>query len=353
MGEGKKKIFWWLAFALFFFVLTAISGFAIKVYRDYQNIPVNHRIGNRVSNVEALKEKGFPFSFLVIGDMHGRGGAETLVKKALKEGDSSFMVLLGDFVSTPDIWFHRFFMSEMTQDIQIPIPVFLAPGNHDIDYFASKIKADRRVTPEVFESLYGARNFDFVFNQCLFIVCGIDLKNRNSYLDYLRNTLSSRAAGKKQIFVFIHYPPGGLAGYISGPLPMGDQFLSLLESYKVSAAFFGDFHGYWRGRWKGVDLIVSGGGGRHKLSQPEWGKFHHILRITVDHDKISQEILTLPGQFSFLESFKKWLFNHFFPLIKKRGWAPYCLFFLFLSSGIYSLGFFVRSLKKEPEKPPV
>jgi len=81
MGEGKKKTLGWLAFALFFFALTAVSGFAINVYRDYQNLPSKHSIGNKASNVGALKEKGFPFSFLVLGDMHCSEEAEVLIKR--------------------------------------------------------------------------------------------------------------------------------------------------------------------------------------------------------------------------------------------------------------------------------
>jgi hypothetical protein len=69
----------------------------IEFLRDYQSIPPQHLIGNRLSNVAALKEEGLPFSFLVIGDTYGSEAAETLIGMALKKDRSSFMVILGGF----------------------------------------------------------------------------------------------------------------------------------------------------------------------------------------------------------------------------------------------------------------
>jgi len=80
------------------------------------------------------------------------------------------------------------------------------------------------VTPEIYESLYGARNFDFVFNHCLFILCEVDWRRSSSYLDYLRYVLSKKSDGKRHIFLFIHYPPGGLTDYIPDALPSPAEF---------------------------------------------------------------------------------------------------------------------------------
>ena len=128
------------------------------------------------------------------------------------------------------------------------------------------------MTPEMYESLYGARSFDFVFNDCLFAILGVDPRNPAGYLDELRNTLNQRGNNKKHIFVFVHYPPKGLAEYIEASLPIEKQFFSLLDGYRDVTCFFGDFHGYWRGRRNGVNLIVTGGGGRLKGSRSDWGQ---------------------------------------------------------------------------------
>jgi len=325
----KNRSLFWFFFSIFFISIAILWWVVLGFLRDFQSIPPHHLIGNRPSSVAAIKEKDFPFSFLVIGDTHGSETAETLIDMAVKKGSPSFMVVLGDFVRKPDIWNHRFFLTEMTAEIKPPFPVFLVAGNHDIDLTGSKIKeSDRGVTSEIYESLYGSRNFDFVFNDCLFIICGVDLKFPALYLDYLRQTLNNHGKGRKHIFVFIHYPPKGLAEHIEGSLPIlrEEEFFTLIEDHKVTACFFGDYHGHWRGQRKGVNLIVSGGGGRLKRSQPEWGKFHHILKITVEPQKFVEEVITIQEQFKLEDAFEEWIFTNIFPVLGTSARVYYLIF---------------------------
>lgn len=335
MAKKSRWILWLVLFVLSA-TFTVLGWTVIKFYLDYQNLSPNSLIGNKTSAVEALKEQDFPFNFLVIGDTQSREGAETLIELAIKKGNASFMVILGDFVSSPDIWNHRFFLTEMTLEIKPPFPVFLVAGNHDIDYTGLKIKKnERRMTPEIYQSYYGSMNFDFVFNNCLFIICGVDLKNPSHYLDYLRHTLSQKGSGKRYIFVFIHYPPKGMAEHIEGslPIPKEEDFFSLLEAYKVTTCFFGDYHGYWRGQRKGVNLIVSGGGGAH-LKRSQWGEFHHIIKVSVGQDKMDEEIITIRGQLEFEDRLERWAFVCLFPFLQNSVWILYLLFpILLLISG--------------------
>ena len=349
MMKPKKEAFLWLFLAVLLLCLSGVAWSLINFQQSYRNLPPEHLIGNRPSSVKALQEKGFPFSFLVVGDTQGREKAETLMKLALKQGQYSFMVLVGDFVRSPDIWDHRFFLTEMATEIKPPFPVFLVPGNHDIDYSSSKIKDhDRRTTPGVYETLYGARNFDFVYNRCLFILLDLDLKNPTGYLNYLRNTLSQKGEGKPYIFVFIHYPPRFVPEDAGPLLPHEEEFLSLLETYKVKTCFFGHYHGYWRGQRNGVNLVVvGGGGGRLKSWQSEWGKFHHILKVSVDQSTMVEELIALPESFSPEDWFEEKVFIRLFPILQSRGWALYGLFLVFTASGISSLIFFFVSLKKK------
>ncbi|MCX8116826.1 MAG: metallophosphoesterase [Desulfobacterota bacterium] len=325
----------------------------IGYLQDYLNLPPRPLVGNWPSNVSALKEEGFPFSFLVIGDTSGSATSETLIEKALKKDHPSFLVILGDFVKKPDLWNHRFFLTEMTAEIAPPFPVFLVAGNHDIDYTGSNIRRkDRGVTPEIYESLYGERNFDFIFNDCLFIICGVDVKSPHLFLAHLRKTLLLKGRGREHIFVFIHYPPKGLADHIEGslPVPREEEFLGLLEEYKVTACFFGDYHGHWRGQKGGVNLIVSGGGGRLKPSQPEWGKFHHILKITVEPKKIVEEVITAPQQFGLEDRFEEWVFTNIFPSL---GTSLKVYYLIFIGLIVVAGGFLLqlnRSLRIFPKR---
>lgn len=348
----NKNIFIFLIISLIFLFFSFLSIQIIKYYRAYQSLPSEHLVGNRNSNVQKLKNEGFPFSFLVIGDTQGSERGEILMKKALKYGEFSFMIHLGDFVKKPDLWDHRFFLTEMTKEIKLPFPVFLVPGNHDIDYTSRKIKQrKRRVTPEVFDSLYGARSFDFIFNHCLFILLEVDPRNPNGYLNYLHEVLSKKGEGKKYIFIFIHFPPKGF-GALGDFLPNEEQFFSILERYRVTTCFFGHYHGYMRGQRKGINLVVAGGGGRLKETQSEWGKFHHILKVSVDEHIISENLIVLNEGIYFEDSFENRVFTYLFPIVEDRGWILYIATFLFLSGGIYSLIFFIVSVRNKNEKKP-
>jgi len=333
--------------------LAGVSAFVIQLHRDYSSIPQDHLIGNTSTSVAALKEKGLPFSFLVIGDTQCNETVEVLVERALQKWNPSFMIFLGDFVKQPDIWFHRFFLTEMAVEMKPHFPVFLVPGNHDIYYPPKKYKKteenvapDRRVNLETYEALYGSRNFNFVFNNCLFIICGVDPRDRTGYLDKLRDTLGQKGRDKQHIFVFIHYPPKGLADYIEASLPGEDEFFSLLEGYKDVTCFFGDFHGYWRGQRNGVNLIVTGGGGRLKEfrlkgSQPNWGHFNHLLRVSVDQNRVGEELLTVEMDpllklMDLEDAFSEMIFLNILPLVQSRTWILYGFFGLFVLSAIYS-----------------
>ena len=344
-----RGVFWFFS-GILSILLSLLFFFIVGFHREYQNIQSKHSIGNRTSNVKALKEKGFPFSFLVVSDTHNSHRMEALLRAALKNGDASFLIHLGDFVYDPVLWDHRYFLTKMAMDIKPPFPIFLAPGNHDIDYRSKKEQNNARMTPELFESFYGARRFDFTFNNCLFILCEVDLRNPTAYLDFLQDVLSKKGKGKKYIFVFRHYAPPKLVDYRGGgALPNEDKFFNLVESYKVTTCFFGHYHGYRRGQINGVSLIVlGGGGGRLKSWQSEWGKFHHLLKINVDEHTIIEDMMVLDnGGVNFSGTIKKWVFISFFPIMKDRIWIPFLGAILFLVFGIYSFVCFAYSFKKK------
>lgn len=345
MKKSKTK---WFLNLIFFLILSFFTLMIIIIYKGYNTPLPILPIGNKDFTVMALKEKNGPFSFLVIGDTHLSHTANELIQKALNSGEASFMIILGDIVSWPDLRHHNLFLKTMASLIKPSLPVFLVPGNHDIDY-DSKIKDEKyRVSPQIYESLYGARNFHFIFKNCLFIICGIDPKHPEEYLNYLRNTLSEKGKESKYIFLFLHNPPGRIGRFEYVSLPNEGTFFNLLDTYPVSGCFFGDYHAYWRGQWKGKNLIISGGGGgRLKSYQPPWGKFHHILKITVDQEFMSEEIIISKGEgISLLWRLKKFIVLNLFPFLNGRLWIVYIIFLSFLGGGIYSAIMLFFNIKK-------
>ena len=333
--SNKKRFLWLLSF-IFSIIGAVLCISAVLVDRDYHKPLSMHQIGFLAAFVEQLKKKGFPFSFLVISDTHNDERAYVLLKEMVRGSDASFLVHVGDAVSSPNLWMHRYFLRKMIEEVQPPFPVFFAPGNHDIHYGFQAVPEDRRVTERVFESLYGARSFDFTYNHCLFILCGVDLKRPEVFVDDLKSVLSKQAAGKKHIFIFLHFPPTAvIPGF---DFPREKEFLSLLESYKVTACFFGHYHGYRHLQTNGTNMIVlGGGGGSLKSWQSDWGKFHHGLKITVSEDTLTEDIMALPKEVIFHHSLSWWIVVDILPLLQNRIWIAYLFAFGFLGGAFGSL----------------
>jgi Icc-related predicted phosphoesterase len=301
----------------------------IQVEKDYRPPLSPAPFGNRTVFAQGLREKGLPFSFLVISDTHNNQDACTLLKEMVRGSEASFLIHVGDVVTAPNIWSHRYFIKRMTEDIKPPFPVFLAPGNHDIYYGFQKVPEGQGVSPEIYRRLYGATGFDFTYNNCLFVLCGVDLGQPDGFVDDLRRILSEKAAGKRHIFVFLHYPPSSvIPGF---DFPREKEFLSLLEEYKVKACFFGHYHGYRRVESRGTDMIVLGGGGGNlKYWQSEWGKFHHGLKITVGENSVTEDILALEHGALFEHSFRWKIAVYVLPFIQGRVWVVYAFGFFCL-----------------------
>lgn len=345
----KRTAFIWFVGLIFFAILSVLAWWTVQIIQDDRKVPSEAMVGNKAYSLKALKEKGLPFSFLVLGDIHSTWRSDPLLRLALKEeGDISFMVLLGDFVNGPGIWDHRFFRARMAGEIRPQFPVFLVAGNHDIQYGPSIKKTNENgVTPEIYESLYGPRNLSFVFNGCLFVICGVDPGSPHRYLEFLRQTLQREAAGKRLIFLFAHTPPK-VAVHIGGSilLPREEEFYSLLEEFNVTNCFFGDRHAYWRGQRKGTGLVISGGGGRFKSDQPEWGRFRHLIRVTVEKDMVDEDILVAGEGLGLRIAFQHFAFTQLGPALGGRTWVFYGSFFLFAAAAFFFLIGYIRSLRR-------
>jgi len=62
-------------------------------------------------------------------------------------------------------------------------------------------------------------------------------------------------------------------------------------------------------------------------SQPDWGKFHHILKITVEPEKFVKEVITLQEQSEWEDPFEEWIFANVFPAL---GTAPEVYYLIFV-----------------------
>ena len=309
---------------------------AILVERNSRRPLPPYPVGNRPAFVEQLKEKGLPFSFLVISDTHNEENGYALLendpeKKRCLLYDPRWgygecpqrMACIGIFWSGWQGRSSLLFLSSLLQEITMSTTDFRG------------LRKVRRVTPEVYRSLYGAMSFDFTFNNCLFILGAVDLKKPEAFVDDLRNVLSAKAAGKKYIFLFLHFPPSAVAP--TSYFPREKEFLSLLESFKVTSCFFGHYHGYRRRQINGTNLIVvGGGGGPLKSWQSEWGKFHHAMQVTVGENGVTEDMMVLKKVGPYRHSLKWRIMVDILPLIEGRVWIVYAFAFASLWGVFFS-----------------
>lgn len=142
------------------------------------------------------------YSFFVAGHTHGGSGVNNAglhppmeAKFDFIRSDSlmEFGVLTGDIVisGTVQNW------NEVDASLLLlEMPVYFAAGNHDL--------TDR----SLYENRYGSTYYSFEKHADLFIVLDpmLDFWNiSGDQLTFLQNTLSAKAAGVKNIYVFFHH----------------------------------------------------------------------------------------------------------------------------------------------------
>lgn len=275
-------------------------------------------VGNRQEMVDRLKAGGeeLPFSFAVIGDTNGTETGEQLLSAAESEGDIRFVVNLGDVVSEPDIWQHRYFQTESREYMRGDMPMFLVAGNHDIreDPAKAHLPRERVVRNKEYDEMYGTRKFSFVYSRCLFIISDFD-DSGEKYIDYIERVLREKRGECEHAFVFLHVPPVQLRGTADTRVtPRKDELFRILKEYSVDTAFFGDFHGYWRGKVNDVSVAVTGGGGSRLQGDTAYG-FHHLLVITVDKNGTSERIISIPTAHDLDDKVEKLCFTMVFPAL--------------------------------------
>lgn len=340
------------------FALLSVGAIWMGLFAsEYNSSPSKIMLGNRPEMVRWLKSQGEskPFSFAVIGDTRGTETGERLLQTAAQDRDVCFAVHVGDFARNPDIWQHRFFQTETNEEMPRNMPMFLVPGNHDLclDPAHRSVPSDRIVGPREFDGMYGARKIDFIYADCLFIISDID-ETGVEYLAYLARVLSEKRAECRHAFVFMHIPPNHLSKDIDcRDLPQQDRLLALLKEHNVDRAFFGDFHGYWRGDIQGVHVIVTGGGGSHLAGDTTYG-FYHLLVITVDDGMITERIISIPAATDWEDRFEEYCYIYAFPALGTEPWKYYLLGGLASAAALLVaiLSFYGKLRRKKRERCP-
>ena len=143
---------------------------------------------------------------------------------------------------------------------QIPGRKIILKGNHDY-WWSTAAKFQKFCAEHGFENMFLLNNNAYEYGDIA--ICGTRgwffEEERSGQHDekvfkreLLRLEASLKAAGEKQKYVFLHYPPR-YKGYTC------PEILNLLEQYEVRRCFYGHLHGgshklAMEGLWDGVDF---------------------------------------------------------------------------------------------------
>ncbi len=234
-----------------------------------------------------LSWPSFAFSFAVFGDNRdGEQIYQRILQGVKADRSIALAVNTGDFVARGEEGQYLAYR-RMIKDF--PVKIYHVPGNHDL------VRGGWRH----FTTYFGDYYYSFDYENSHFII----LNNAfNESFDvrqfrWLKNDLA--ATNQPNIFVFMHKPTFNpskfYADYTMSGRQVTKELLALLTKYKVKYVFAGHLHGYARAERDGVVYVVTGGGGAPLYLPPDFGGFYHYVKITVDGEKITEQVIKIDG----------------------------------------------------------
>ena len=190
------------------------------------------------------------------------GGAWIGYMEKLRDGmsvitDQDTTVLMGDLSWALDLPSSA---ADFAWINQIPGKKIILKGNHDY-WWSTAAKFNKFCAEQGFEKFYLLNNNCYEYGE--YAICGTRgwffEEERSGQHDekvfkreLIRLEASLKAAGEKQKYVFLHYPPR-YKGYECA------EILQLLKKYEVRRCFYGHLHGgshklAMEGLWDGVDF---------------------------------------------------------------------------------------------------
>jgi hypothetical protein len=264
----------------------ALLGFVLReeAEADSAALPPNVGNGARVTALLApVPADRATYRFGVVGDSRNTGIYEQIMQ-VLGDGSLSFLVNLGDFVNDGTFQEHEFFAREM-QEMELPCPMFLVVGNHDVG---------QEFGLEDFHERYGPTRFAFRYGGDLFLVLpfvrGVAVGGCEAWVD---EVLTRERGSVRYVFVFTHTPPLQRPDFYKVGSADPSRLIGLFEAHHVTYVISGDLHGYRRAEQNGVRYLVTGGGGGRLDKRSPFGRFHHAVVLKVDGDGVTERILPM------------------------------------------------------------
>jgi hypothetical protein len=238
-----------------------------------------------------------PFSFAVIGDNRGDpdGSQHAVFLQIIRTIDEMGVDLVfntGDVIdgysAEREDALLRQWRAYQQAIASLHVPLFHAPGNHDIfDTLSAR----------VWRSLWGPTYYSVDYGNSRFVVLDTETERGRiggKQFEWLRRQL--REARNRNVFVFLHRPLFPVDGHIGSSL---DQFpaernrlhrLFVQHRRSIKAVFAGHEHLYNHQQRDGIDYYITAGGGAFLYEPRELGGFYHFLLVKVKGQNVDVKL---------------------------------------------------------------
>jgi len=245
------------------------------------------------------------FAFVIIGDNRpgsAQGGQPEVFKRMVAEIAAlkpAFLLHTGDFVlgSKKLAVLERQYADFRAVMETVDVPVHLTIGNHEI--------TGGRESREFFDKLLGKTYYSFEHANCHFVVLDCEMPGDyhrvgKAQFEWLEKDLAAAKGRFSHIFVCAHEPLYPQDGHIDSSLDAHpkdrDRLAALITKY--DAVFIaGHEHVFDYGEYKGIEQIISGGGGAGLYrTRKGTGGFHHYVLVTVSPKSVTAEVFRPGGR---------------------------------------------------------
>jgi Calcineurin-like phosphoesterase len=262
------------------------------------------------TNAEAIRtiearDRGGDLRFIVVGDTvsgHNETFKAFLREIGTLDPKPAFIVHLGDRTVSPVIESFGAYLKDIQDP---PCPIVHVDGNHDV----------REEGERMARAFFGDGDFTFDLDGRRFVFmddAGPRWTHgfRREQLDWLEGVLA--APGPKRAFFFAHVPPRapftridpGFASFLTPAIENEQAFLDILVRHHVVMAAFGHRHVHASLVYKGVLMVITGGGGSRNFLDPDvkeplFTKKKHYTLVDIPasrQDQPLQGILSCMGQ---------------------------------------------------------
>jgi len=316
----RPKDFRILAVVIVMLFLIAFEAYALVIVYSEDNNALPQNIGNfeLIRNSLKKQEPQEKFSFAVVGDTRSRSTFERLCDE-LRNEPLSFMVILGDFVETSTKGNHDYFKFECTHKYNLPFPVFLVAGNHDVVWKKKDYDLDDISVADL-DRMYGPRNFSFEYNGCLFVgLCILPPPFPTSEsIDFLKSALAGRCDKSQRVFVFTHMPVVRSTGVVPNSFENMQAFIDVIDCYNVDYVISSHYHGYDRTKRNNTVYLVTGGGGAPLDEKETFNGSYHAIVLTLDRESVSEKTILVPSSTSIANSLRRFAVAELAPYLKRH-----------------------------------